>query len=91
MQLLPGICVHKDTFPGLIITMDLWSLFHYSSVFLAGDGSCYLFSTEDASNGLVKCTGSNLDAINCVKAQGNVIYTICKDGVIRIYNLQHIV
>lgn len=60
-------------------------------VFLVADGSCYLFSTENASRGLVKCTGSNLDAINCVKTLDNLVYTIGKDGLVRIYNLQHII
>lgn len=64
-----------------------WAVYH---IFVA-DGGCYLFSIEDASNGLVKCTGSNLDAINSVKTLNNTIYTICKDGIVRIYNLQHIV
>lgn len=67
------------------------SLTYSCNLFLIADGSCYLFSTEDVSNGLVKCTGSNLDAVNCVKALNNVIYTICKDGIVRMYDLQHTV
>ena len=56
-----------------------------------GDGSCYLFSAEDPSYELVKCTGSNLDAIKCVKVLENLVYTVCKDGIVRKYDLQHIV
>ena len=55
------------------------------------DGSCYYFSAEDPSNGVVKLTGSNLDAVNSVKTIGNFVYTVCRDGIVRCYDLTQIV
>ena len=55
------------------------------------NGNCYCFSPEDPFSEVIKLTGSNLDAINSVKTIGNLVYTVCKDGIVRSYDLQQIV
>ena len=52
---------------------------------LAGDGSCFLVS-EDFSEG-VELTGPDCDPVYCTATDGTAIYTSCRDGAVRKYNV----
>ena len=52
-----------------------------------GDGSCLVWNIQDPLDRVSKLTGPELDGITSLRKVGGKIYSSCKDGGVRVYNI----